>query len=139
LWPNFRQLRILSTEEQEETKSDVRNLIEEFKRDEELGPTAVTPGNLCEESVSDSYQHTSKKPKIWISVCSKTQLKSQKVKNMKSGNIYILMQVMLKLMTYLTGGKTNRNSNTYQELPDMFFVYLPPEQAAKEILVQLGL
>jgi hypothetical protein len=57
LWPNFRQLRILSTEEQEETKSDIRNLIEEFKRDEELGPTAVTPGNLWEESVSDSYQH----------------------------------------------------------------------------------
>jgi hypothetical protein len=64
LWPNFRQLRMLSTEEQEETKSDVRYLIEEFKRDEELGPTAVTSGNLCEESVSDIYRHTSKNPKI---------------------------------------------------------------------------
>jgi hypothetical protein len=53
-----------STEEQEETKGNVRNLIDEFKRDEELGPTAVTSGNLCEEIVSDSYQHTSKKPKI---------------------------------------------------------------------------
>jgi adenosyl cobinamide kinase/adenosyl cobinamide phosphate guanylyltransferase len=134
LWPNFRQLRILSIEEQEETKSDVRNLIEEFKRDEELGSTAVTSGNFCEESVSDSYQHTSKKPKIWISVCSKTQLKSQKVKNMKSRNVCILMQVMLNLMTYVTGGKTMyRNSNTYQELTDMFFVYLPPVQAAKKI------
>jgi hypothetical protein len=29
LWPNFRQLRILSTEEQEETKGEVRNLIDE--------------------------------------------------------------------------------------------------------------
>jgi hypothetical protein len=55
---------MLSTEEQEETKSDVRYLIEEFKRDEELGPTAVTSGNLCEESVSDIYRHTSKNPKI---------------------------------------------------------------------------
>jgi hypothetical protein len=64
LWSNFRQLRMLSTEEQEETKGDVRNLIDEFKRDEELGSTAVISGNLCEECVSDNYQHISKKPKI---------------------------------------------------------------------------
>jgi hypothetical protein len=51
---------MLSTEEQEETKGDVRNLIDEFKRDEELGPT----GNLREESVINNYQHTRKKPKI---------------------------------------------------------------------------
>jgi hypothetical protein len=43
---------MLSTEEQEETKGDVRNLIDEFKRDEELGPT----GNLREESVINNYQ-----------------------------------------------------------------------------------
>jgi hypothetical protein len=61
---NFRQLRMLSTEEQEETKGDVRILIDEFKHDEELGPTAVTSGNLCEESVSDNYQRTSNQPKI---------------------------------------------------------------------------
>jgi hypothetical protein len=61
---NFRKLRILSTEEQEETKGDVRILIDEFKRDEELGPTGNTSGNLCEESVGDNYQRTSNQPKI---------------------------------------------------------------------------
>jgi hypothetical protein len=55
---------MLSTEEQDETKYNVQNLIHEFKRDKELAPTAVTSGNLCEESVSDKDQHISKKPKI---------------------------------------------------------------------------
>jgi hypothetical protein len=70
----------------------MRNLIDEFKRDEELGPTAITSRNLCEESVSDNYQHTFKKPKILdFSVFEDTVEVSQSVKKMKSRNICILM------------------------------------------------
>jgi hypothetical protein len=65
LWPNFRQLRMLSTQEQEETMRNVQDLIDEFKRDEQLGPiVAATPENLCEGSVSDSDQHSRMELKI---------------------------------------------------------------------------
>jgi hypothetical protein len=64
LWPNFHKLRTLSTQEEEETKGDVRNLIGDFKCDEELGSTAAASGNLCKKSASDNKQHIRKKPKI---------------------------------------------------------------------------
>jgi hypothetical protein len=55
--------------------------------------------------------------RFWISVRTKTQLKCQNVKKMKSRNICILMHFMLNLMTYLTGGKTvKRNSDAYEVL-----------------------
>jgi enamine deaminase RidA (YjgF/YER057c/UK114 family) len=66
----------------------------------------------------------------------KKQLKAQKTKKMKLRNICILMQDILNLMTYLTDGKPmKRNSDTYQELSDTYFVCLSPAQAVKEILV----
>jgi hypothetical protein len=63
LRPNFRQLRMLSTQEQEETMRDVRDLIDEFKPDGKLGPIAVaTAAKLCEENVSENVQYIIKKP-----------------------------------------------------------------------------
>jgi hypothetical protein len=60
----FASVKNALTEEQEETKNGMWNLIDEFKRGRELGPTAVTSGNLCEESASSSNRHIKKKPKI---------------------------------------------------------------------------
>jgi hypothetical protein len=60
----FRQLKCFQPKKRRKIL-DVRDLIDEFKRDEQSGPIAVpTLANLWEGNVSDNDQHSRKKPKI---------------------------------------------------------------------------
>jgi hypothetical protein len=77
-----------STKEQKERKNDVGNLIDEFKRDEELGPAAVTSGNLCEESASSIDQHIRSEPKILDFIVFEDAVEVSKIQQDEVVNMY---------------------------------------------------